>query len=100
MNLTQKLFSIRDSKTESFNLPFYQPTTAAALRIFEKMHYEENSMLNDYPDDFALFELGEFDTTTAKFTIYAQPISLGLANQFVNDAPQAAREPGELKEIN
>lgn len=46
------------------------------------MSEDPNSMTNSHPNDFALFELGTFNTETARFEIYAQPLSLGLANQF------------------
>jgi len=92
MNLTQKLFSILDTKTEQFMVPFTSQTTASAIRNFEAMSNNPESMVHAHPEDFCLFELGSFDTSSASFEIYAAPVSLGLAAAFITLTPVT---PGE-----
>lgn len=83
MQINQKIFSVRDSKSETYSTPWFQPTTASGIRLFSRMAQEPQSMIHVCPNDFALFELGEVNLETAQFNMLAQPVNLGLANQFL-----------------
>jgi len=74
-----KLFTVYDSKTEAFIQPFYELTTAAALRSFAEAANTEKHAFSKSGADYTLFELGTFDQTNAKFAILDAPINLGLA---------------------
>lgn len=78
-----KLFSVYDSQTESFIQPFYSLTTASAIRSFTQAANDADHQFKQFGADFTLFELGEFDQSTAKFTLLPTPKSLGLALQFI-----------------
>lgn len=67
MDLVQKAFSIRDSKAECFHPPFYKGTVGEAERDFITAARDEKSQLYLYPEDYDLFHVGSFDTTTGKF---------------------------------
>lgn len=56
-----KIFSIRDSKGEIYNQPFFQKTHGEAERNFRELVKDEKSMIHKYPDDFDLYYLGQFD---------------------------------------
>jgi len=56
-----KIFSIRDSKGEVFNTPFFQKTHGEAERTFRELVNDPQSMLFKYPDDFDLYFVGEYD---------------------------------------
>lgn len=71
--MTQKIFSIRDAKSEAYNLPFYQSTMGEAERMFRTTVNDEKTMLNKYPDDFDLYYLGEFDTNKGIFVSLDTP---------------------------
>jgi len=62
-----KVFSIRDSKGEVFNTPFFQKTHGEAERSFRQLINDDKSMVNKYPDDFDLYYLGEYCDNTGKF---------------------------------
>lgn len=74
-----KLFTVYDSKTESYIQPFYELTTAAAVRAFTSAANSKNHAFNNNGSDYTLFEIGTFDQATAKLTPLDVPISLGLA---------------------
>lgn len=59
-----KIFSIRDSKGEIYNQPFFQKTHGEAERNFRELVKDEKSMISKYPDDFDLYYLGQFDDQT------------------------------------
>ena len=57
-----KMFSVRDSKGEVYNMPFYKHTHGEAERDFRTLVNDDKSMVGKYPDDFDLYYIGEFDT--------------------------------------
>lgn len=61
-----KMYSIRDSKAEVFNPPFFKHTHGEAERDFRNLVNDEKSFVNKYPEDFDLFYLGQFDDQTGK----------------------------------
>ena len=80
---SHKIFTIRDAKANTFDSRILvQRTTAEGLRTFQSLCTDQNTMVGKYPEDFAFFELGEFDETSASFKIHKQAINLGLAAQF------------------
>ncbi len=56
-----KIFSIRDAKAEVYNTPFYQKTHGEAERNFRTLVTDEKSTISQYPDDFDLYYLGEYN---------------------------------------
>ena len=59
--MTQKAFSIRDSKAGVFNTPFFQKSIGEAERSFDKLTKDSSSMVYQYPDDYDLYYIGEYD---------------------------------------
>lgn len=70
-----KAFSIRDSKSESFNLPFFKHTNGEAERDFQSAinRTDDNNNLGKYPEDFDLFVIGEMDLNTGLFSSLPTP---------------------------
>ncbi|QXP44237.1 MAG: nonstructural protein [Arizlama microvirus] len=56
-----KVFSIRDQKAEVYNTPFFQKSIGEAERNFETLVNDGKSTVNQYPQDFDLFYLGDYD---------------------------------------
>jgi len=59
-----KLYSIRDAKGECYNTPFVQKAEGEAIRTFHKLSQDKSSMPGQYPDDYDLYHLGDFDDQT------------------------------------
>lgn len=57
-----KIFSIRDLKSEAYARPFFSQNRATAMRELS-MSLQQNTMMIQYSEDFALFEIGDFDET-------------------------------------
>lgn len=74
--MKMKMFSVYDSKAESFITPWFQPTHGLAERIFTDEVNNPKSSMNHHPEDFTLFYLGEYDPTTAIFDLEATPKSV------------------------
>ena len=85
-----KAYSIRDAKAEVFNPPFYKHTHGEAERDFKKLVNENNSFINQFPEDFDLYYIGQFDDNTGKFQPLDSPEHQIKAIQLKNSAPALA----------
>lgn len=67
---TMKMFTIKDRAADAFGAPVFFPSTGVAIRSFtdEVNRSEGNNNLYLHPDDFDMYEIGDFDTDTAMFT--------------------------------
>lgn len=78
-----KVFSVYDSKVESYFKPFYCQTKGEAIRSFTEISNDNTSQIGKYPEDFTLFEVGEFDDANCSFELLDTPSSIGKAIEFV-----------------
>jgi hypothetical protein len=58
------VYSIYDKKIEVYNTPFFFSDHISAARAFGRLQLDPQSMLYAYPDDYALYQIGEFDDQT------------------------------------
>ena len=65
----KKVYSVYDKKAMFFSSPMVFDYLPQATRVFENEVKNKNSQLNQYPEDFALYQIAEFDET--KGTIIA-----------------------------
>lgn len=79
-----KIFAIYDSKVESYGRPMFFLTKGEALRSWSDIINDDKSAFHKHPEDFTLFELGEFDETSGKIQQLPTPVSLGVAIEFKN----------------
>jgi hypothetical protein len=61
------LYSIFDSKVNSFAPPFVATNDQEAIRMFKTSINYGESTLNMYPEDFDLFRLGSFNSESGTF---------------------------------
>jgi hypothetical protein len=83
-----KVFSIHDQKAEAYNTPFFQKTKGEALRNFTTGVNDPKTTLNQYPEDFDLWEMGDWDDQTGKFEPYETPKHIAKAIEML-DRPTA-----------
>lgn len=84
-----KVYSIKDQKAEVFNSPFFQTSHGESERNFHKLVNDSKSTVSQYPKDFDLYYLGEFDDNTGKFKALDAP-------QHMISAIQLKSEPAQL----
>jgi len=66
-----KLFSIYDSKAAAYLQPFTLQSGAHALRqVSEILISDRPSPFSDYPEDFTLMEIGEWDQISGQIKPY------------------------------
>jgi hypothetical protein len=61
----------------------FVPSVGVAIRSFsdEVNRKDPENQLHNHPDDFDLYELGEFDDNTGLFALHEQPKLLSLGKQ-------------------
>jgi hypothetical protein len=59
-----KAFSIRDQKADIYNTPFFANTHGEAERNFTSAVNDEKTQLWQYPEDFDLYHVGEYNNLT------------------------------------
>lgn len=83
--MTKQVFSVFDSATKLFLDPFFAQTIEEALRRFRAtVNHPEATNINEYPEDYTLFHLGEYDLESGELRPLSTPHSLGLAVTFLN----------------
>lgn len=71
--MIRKIFSVRDSKAECFHQPFFQSTHGEAERMFRTAVNDSKTQFFQYPEDFDLYFMGEYDDNTGKFVTLDTP---------------------------
>lgn len=66
--MQQKVYTIRDSKGEFYGAPFTKQTHGEAERTFHQLKKDDKTPIFQYPEDFDLYYIGEFDNLTGKLT--------------------------------
>jgi hypothetical protein len=78
-----KVFSVYDHKAELFSQPFISPKTGSAVRGFSTGANDPSHDFSKFPDDFELFEIGDWDDGEGQFIQYEIKQSQGRASKFV-----------------
>lgn len=68
-----KAFSIRDSKAEIFNQPFFKKSHGEAERDFMQLVRDQKSTVWQFPEDFDLYYVGNYDDQTGTFSSLDTP---------------------------
>lgn len=63
-----KIYSLRDQKTDAYMNPIAMQTTGQLLRMLSDEINKDDSLIGQHPEDFELFEVGEYDTQTGQLT--------------------------------
>lgn len=84
--MSLKVCTVYDSKSEYYMPPMYFKHRGDAIRSFTEASLDSNNMIGKYPADFTMFEIGSFDETTGKFSLYSSFISLGCALEFLSSS--------------
>lgn len=81
------VFAVRDMKAETFGNPIIQRTRQEALRAFGAEASREGSLVHQFPGDFSLYLIGEYDPENG----LVEPVThslLGHASDFRQDTQQ------------
>lgn len=79
-----RAYTIRDSKAEVFNTPFFQKTHGEAERSFRQLVSDDKSMPGKYPEDYDLYYLGIYNDVTGLLSPLETPQHMMKAVQCKN----------------
>lgn len=87
--MSLSIFTVYDSKAEAYLTPFFAPTPAVALRMFENAAQDDQHEFHRFAGDYTLFQIGHFDQDDGLVFPTESNKNLGNALQF------AARKEAE-----
>jgi len=62
-------FSIFDSKSKVFQMPFFMLNSDQAIRAFgDAVNSPDSTVISRHPEDFQLYQIGIYDDSTATLT--------------------------------
>ncbi len=70
---TLKVYTIRDKKMGNHLRPMYVPHLVEVQRNLLKVLKEKNSTIAEYPSDYELYHLADWDEQTATYTLKKMP---------------------------
>lgn len=68
-----KVCAVKDSAADAFGRPFFVPTIGLAMRSFIDEVNNRESPFNAHPDDYTLYEIGEFDDNVGSLVSWDVP---------------------------
>lgn len=78
---TQNVYTVYDSKSESYSPPFLARTHGEAIRSFEQAARTEKHQFNEHAEDFTLFHLGNWNDNSALYEMNLNPVPLARAHE-------------------
>jgi hypothetical protein len=79
-----KIFSVYDEKLEEFMTPTFFLTSGQAMRSFEDLVLGDSECIfAKHPEDFTLYLIGEFNSTSGQLESYSIPTVLCSAKDIV-----------------
>jgi hypothetical protein len=81
--MKQIICTVKDRAADAYGRPMFVPSAGVAIRSFSDEINRNNAdnQLYNHPDDFDLYELGEFDDNSGLFSLHEQPKLLSLGKQ-------------------
>lgn len=84
--MISKVFTVYDSKAEIYMPTFLFGNRGEAIRAFADTVNDVTTQLGKHPEDFTLFEVGEYDNSTGKYSQKDAHKSLGCAVEFLKES--------------
>jgi len=80
--MIHKIYTVYDHKAEAYLKPFYARTRGEAIRMFSESSNTVDHPFNKYPEDFTLFECGEWDDENCMFNLHSSAHPCGKAIEY------------------
>lgn len=81
--MKMKIYALRDQKISAFLAPLTMQALGQVMRFLsDEVNKKDGNMLAAHPEDFELFELGDYETDTGQISP-STPKSLTLLTELV-----------------
>lgn len=98
-----KIFSVYDAKAQAYLPPFILPRVEQAQRTFMQCVMSEDHQFGAFPEDYTLFELGNFDDEMGQITVNRVQQSHGngldYRREFTDKAEKSNGSDSSIQEI-
>jgi hypothetical protein len=86
-----RIIAVRDRAADCFSQPQFVLSLGAAIRAFgDQINDNKDSELAKHPEDFDLYELGEFDDGNADFSLLGDPRQIAIGKDLKRSANDAS----------
>lgn len=82
-----KVFSLYDGKAKAFGPPFHMLQRGQALRALQDLVNDDRSMVSRHPQDFVLYQIGDFDDSSGEYLNKVPHELVGMALDFKQIKP-------------
>lgn len=82
-----KVVAVQDAKSGVFLKPTFGLHLGAILRDWATVVNDPTSIMNKYPEDFALYEIASYDDISGHFTPEPMPRMLSTAREVQTSTP-------------
>jgi hypothetical protein len=81
-----KMYTFLDSAAQAFTTPFFMHNDGLAIRAFQdNVNSSEENNMSLHPEQFTLFQVGEWDDKSASVETLEAPRKLALGVELIND---------------
>ena len=80
-----KIYAVKDVRTEAFLKPFFVQNFAVMERAIMDARNDENNTLSVHPEDYQVYELGEYDDNTGEISPVPPKFLFNVNNVQEND---------------
>lgn len=91
------IFSVYDTKTKAYMMPFFSHTAGSAIRSFTDAAGEDGSIVALHPADYHLYQIGDWDDEKGLIGSH-EPHALGSADSYLAAGADVQQQP-ILKEL-
>lgn len=95
--MIMKMFTIFDRKVVAHLTPFFARSDAEAIRMMKETVLSGNSKLSQWPGDYHLYGLGEFDDQTGEVLGCDHPEPIASVEEILEDAQREVRRRAQLQ---
>ena len=84
-----KAYAVYDNKAEAFMQPFFAGNPGLAIRTLSDNCKNPESIWNRHPNDFCLYEIGEYDENSGELINHETNKNLGMAIEYIKQEIEA-----------
>lgn len=86
--MIQLVFTVFDSAAGAYLTPFFMSSRGLAIRSFKAAANDGNHQFGQYPKDYTLFHLGQYDDSDGSFSLVPTPEPMGKAIEYLEPIEQ------------
>ena len=87
--MIHKIFSVHDSAAQAYIAPFFLPEEGQAIRGFKTAVNNPEHSFGQWPKDYSLMCIGEFDDNKGTIKMYQTQKPLGNGLSFLQNAEES-----------